>query len=124
MKRFKIALGIIIVGFFAIIFLSNKDYFLAKQGFKIDLLVGEPYHLKELPNAFYFFVFFLIGFLIAYFTSLFERFKSKKKIKTLNTAATAQLEELSQLKKEVESLKSTAYGYSKPIEEQNAVSTA
>jgi uncharacterized integral membrane protein len=124
MKKFKIALGIIIVGFFAIIFLSNKEYFMAKQGFKIDLLVGEPYHLKELPNAFYFLVFFLIGFLIAYFTSLFERFKSKKKIKTLNTAATTQLEELSQLKKEVESLKSTAYGYSKPMEEQDAVSTA
>ena len=71
MKKFKIALGVIIVGFFAIIFLSNKDYFMAKQGLEIDLLVGDPYHLKELPNAFYFLIFFLVGFLIAYFTSLF-----------------------------------------------------
>ncbi len=124
MKKFKIVLGVIIVGFFAIIFFSNKDYFMAKQGFKIDLLVGEPYHLKELPNVFFFLIFFLVGFLIAYFTSLFDRFKSKKKIKTLNTAATDQLKEISELKKEMESLKGTAYGYSKPPEEQDAVSTA
>ena len=84
--------------------------------------MGEPYHLKELPNAFFFLLFFLIGFLIAYFTSLFERFKSKKKIKTLNVAATDQLKEISELKKEVESLKGTVYGYSKPPEEQDAVS--
>ena len=122
MKKFKIALGVIIVGFFAIIFLSNKDYFMAKQGLNIDLIVGEPYHLKELPNAFFFLLFFLIGFLIAYFTSLFERFKSKKKIKTLNVAATDQLKEISEVKKEVESLKGTVYGYSKPPEEQDAVS--
>ena len=122
MKKFKIALGVIIVGFFAIIFLSNKDYFMAKQGLNIDLIVGEPYHLKELPNAFFFLLFFLIGFLIAYFTSLFERFKSKKKIKTLNVAATDQLKEISELKKEVESLKGTAYGYSKLPEERDAVS--
>lgn len=122
MKKFKIALGVIIVGFFVIIFLSNKDYFMAKQGLNIDLIVGEPYHLKELPNAFFFLLFFLIGFLIAYFTSLFERFKSKKKIKTLNVAATDQLKEISELKKEVESLKGTVYGYSKPPEEQDAVS--
>ena len=124
MRKLKIALGIIIVGFFAIIFLSNKDYFMAKQSLKIDLLVGNPYHFKDLPNAFYFLIFFLIGFLIAYFTSLFDRFKSKKKIKTLNTAATDQLQEISELKKEVESLKGGAYGYSKPPEEQDAVSTA
>ena len=124
MKKFKIALGVIIVGFFAIIFFSNKDYFMAKQGLKIDLLVGEPYHLKDLPNAFYFLIFFLIGFLIAYFTSLFDRFKSKKKIKTLNTAATDQLKEISALKKEMESLKGPGYGYSKPPEEQDAMSTA
>ena len=124
MKKFKIALGVIIVGFFAIIFFSNKDYFMAQQGLKIDLLVGDPYHLKDLPNAFYFLIFFLVGFLIAYFTSLFDRFKSKKKIKTLNTAATDQLKEISALKKEVESLKSPGYGYSKPSEEQDAMSTA
>ncbi|MBW1747100.1 MAG: LapA family protein [Deltaproteobacteria bacterium] len=124
MKKFKIALGVIIVGFFAIIFFSNKDYFMAKQGLKIDLLVGDPYHLKDLPNAFYFLIFFLVGFLIAYFTSLFDRFKSKKKIKTLNTAATDQLKEISALKKEMESLKGPGYGYSKPPEEQDAMSTA
>ena len=124
MKKFKIALAVLIVAFLAIIFMSNKEYFMAKEGLKIDLLVGNPYHLKVLPNAFYFLIFFLVGFLIAYFTSLFDRFKSKKKIKTLNVAATDQLKEISELKKELESLKGTAYSYSKPPEEEESVSSA
>ena len=124
MKKFKIALAVLIVAFLAIIFMSNKEYFMAKEGLKIDLLVGNPYHLKALPNAFYFLIFFLVGFLIAYFTSLFDRFKSKKKIKTLNVAATDQLKEISELKKELESLKGTAYSYSKPPEEEESVSSA
>ena len=103
MKKVKIVLWIIFLGLIAIIFFSNKDYFLAKQGVQINLLFTEPFKIKELPNAIYFLVFFLVGFLIAYFISLSERFKSKKTIKNLNAAATSQLQEISVLKKEVES---------------------
>jgi len=76
MKKVKIVLGIICLGFIAIIFFSNKDYFLAKQGIQINIPFTEPFQIKELPNAVYFLVFFLAGFLIAYFISLSERFKS------------------------------------------------
>ena len=106
MKKLKIVLWVIIIGFIAIIFFSNKDYLLAKQVLQIDLMYGEPFHTMEMPNAIFFLVFFLTGFLIAYFISLSVRFKSKKTIKNLNAAATSQLEEIAALKKEVESLQS------------------
>ncbi|MGD9105625.1 MAG: LapA family protein [Desulfobacterales bacterium] len=106
MKKLKIVLWVIIIGFIAIIFFSNKDYLLAKQVLQIDLLYADPFHTTELPNAVFFLVFFLTGFLIAYFISLSARFKSKKTIKNLNSAATSQLAEIAALKKELESLQS------------------
>jgi uncharacterized integral membrane protein len=119
MKKVKIVLWIIFLGLIAVIFFSNKDYFLAKQAIQINLFFTKPFQLQELPNAIYFLIFFLIGFLIAYFISLSERFKSKKTIKNLNTAATSQLEEISALKKEIELLKSNAYNRQTSTEEKS-----
>jgi len=106
MKKLKIVLWVIIIGIIAIVFFSNKEYLLAKQGLQIGFLYGEPFYSVELPIAVFFLVFFLTGFLIAYFISLSVRFKSKKTIKNLNAAATSQLEEIAALKKELESLQS------------------
>jgi len=123
MKKVKIVLGIICLGFIAIIFFSNKDYFLAKQGIQINIPFTEPFQIKELPNAVYFLVFFLAGFLIAYFISLSERFKSKKTNKNLNAAVTSQLEEISVLKKEIDSLKGSAFNSKTAPEDQNITGT-
>ena len=123
MKKAKIVLCVIFLGLIAIIFFSNKDYFLAKQGIQIDIPFSEPFQIQELPNAIYFLVFFLAGFLIAYFISLSERFKSKKTIKNLNAAATSQLEEISVLKKEIDSLKSSAFNSQTASEDQNMAGT-
>jgi uncharacterized integral membrane protein len=123
MKKVKIALWVIFLGLIAIIFFSNKDYFMAKQGIQINLFFTEPFHIQELPNIIYFLIFFLAGFLIAYFISLSERFKSKKTIKNLNAAATSQLKEISVLKKEIESLKSSAFSSQTTSEDQNIAET-
>jgi uncharacterized integral membrane protein len=123
MKKVKIALWVIFLGLVALIFFSNKDYFLAKQGIQIKLLFTEPFQIKELPNAIYFLIFFLVGFLIAYFISLSDRFKSKKTIKNLNTAATSQLKEISELKKEIDSLKNNAFSSQTAPEDQNITGT-
>ena len=123
MKKVKIVLWIIFLGLIAIIFFSNKDYFLAKQGVQINLLFTEPFKIKELPNAIYFLVFFIVGFLIAYFISLSEKFKSKKTIKNLNAAATSQLEEISVLKKEIESLKGSTFSRQTAPEGQDITGT-
>ena len=119
MKKVKIALWVIFLGLIAIIFFSNKDYFMAKHGLQINLYVTEPFYIQELPNVIYFLVFFLVGFLIAYFISLSERFKSKKTVKNLNAAATSQLQEISALKKEVDSLKSSASNSQEAPENQD-----
>ena len=123
MKKIKIALWIIFLGFIVIIFLSNKDYFMAKQGIQINIPFTEPLQIQELPNAIYFLVFFLAGFLVAYFISLSERFKSKKTIKNLNAAATSQLEEISVIKKEIDSLKGSAFNSKTAPEDQNITGT-
>ena len=123
MKKVKIVLWIILLGFIAIIFFSNKDYFLAKQGIQINLFFREPFQIKELPNVVYFLIFFLAGFLAAYFISLSERFKSKKTIKNLNAAATSQLEEISVLKKEIDSLKGSVFNSKTAPEDQNITGT-
>ena len=117
MKKLKIVFWVIVLGFIAIIFLSNKDYLLAKQALQINLLYADPVYTMPLPNAIFFLVFFLSGFLIAYFISLSVRFKSKKTIKNLKAAATSQLKEIAVLKKEVESLQSGSFGHNAEAKE-------
>jgi len=124
MKKVKIVLWIIFLGFIAIIFFSNKDYFFyTKQSMQISVPFTKPYQFQEMPNAIYFLVFFLAGFLIAYFISLSERFKSKKTIKNLNAAATSQLKEISVLKKEIDSLKGGAFNSKTTPEDQSITDT-
>ena len=124
MKKVKIFLWIIFLGFIAIVFLSNKNYFFnTKQSIQILVPFAEPYQFQEMSNAIYFLVFFLTGFLIAYFISLSERFKSKKTIKNLNAAATSQLEEISGLKKEIDSLRGSAFNSNTAPEDQNITGT-
>ena len=108
MRKVKMVLWLILFGVIAIVVYSNKHYFFnTKQSIQILIPFKEPYTFKEMPNAVYFLVFFIVGFLVAYFLSLSERFKSKKTIKNLNTAATSQLKEISDLKKEMDSIKSS-----------------
>ena len=106
MKKIKIAFWGLILALVAVFGYQNWDFLKAKQIllFKVPFL-QQAWHTPELPHAVLFLVFFLTGFLIAYFTSLYERFKTKKTIKNLNAAATSQLEELVSLKQELESLR-------------------
>ena len=110
MKKVKIVFWIIILIFMVAFFIQNKLFFMAKQSLNLKLPFLEAYHTPELPHAVLFLVFFLVGFLIAYFFSLYERFKSKKVIKNLNTAAASQLEEMAALKAEMEALRSGSTG--------------
>ena len=97
---------------------------MAKQSLSLKLPFLEVYHTPELPHAVIFLVFFLIGFLIAYFFSLYERFKSKKTIKNLNTTTASQFEELEALKGELESLRSASSGGSTESQAQDTEKTA
>lgn len=104
MRKAKIIFWLLILVILAVVFYQNQDLFLNEQYIGINLLVKE-YHADNIPNAIFFFAFFLMGLLIACFSSLAERFKSKKTIKILNAAIDSHHQEMSQLQKEVASLK-------------------
>jgi uncharacterized integral membrane protein len=104
MKKIKIAfLGFILI-FIVLFVYQNEFIFIAKSRLDLKFPFLETLHLPELPNIFYFLTIFLIGFLIVYLFSLSKRFKYRQTIKNLNTTTTSRLEEISALKKELESL--------------------
>jgi len=123
MKKVKIAFWLIILVFVSVFVYQNMDFFMAEQRLRLNLGVFETLHTPELPHAVLFLVFFLTGFLIAYFFGLYDRFKSKKTIKSLNAADTAQQDELTALKRELESLRGASPGGSSASEEQGTKQT-
>ncbi len=104
MKNIKIVLWVIIIGFIILLLFQNQEIIIAKQSFKLDLMVADEYHSPELPNGIIYFVCLLTGFFIAFFAGLAGRFKSKKNIRTLKAANDSQLEEISALKSRLESV--------------------
>jgi exosortase/archaeosortase len=104
MKKIKIALWVIIFGFLALVMFQNKDFFMAKQGFGINLYFVN-YEVPEIYNAILFFAFFAAGLLVAYIFSLFSKFKSNKTIKDLKSSMTSSMQQMSVLKQELDALK-------------------
>ena len=104
-KRFKIGIWVIIIGFLVLIVFQNQNYFLARQSFGLNLYF-KNYLLPEVVNIFLFFICFLAGLLFAAYFLFFERFKLKKKNKTLNTTINTHLDKISSLEKELDAFKS------------------
>ncbi|NQT70332.1 MAG: LapA family protein [Desulfobacteraceae bacterium] len=123
MKKVKIAFWLILLVFAGVFAYQNKIYFMAKQNLSLTLPFLETLHTPELPHAVLFLVFFLTGFLIAYFSGLYDRFKSKKTLKNLNAAAADQQNELAALKRELESLRGASPGGSTASAEQSTKQT-
>ena len=120
MKKVKITFWIIILVIVGVFAYQNKILLMTKQSLIFKVPFYKTFHTPDIPLAVLFLVFFLTGFLIAYFISLYERFKSKKTIKDLNAANASQLEELAALKSEMESLRSRSSGQSAESEFQSS----
>ena len=105
MKKAKIAFWLILIGFIALIAYQNWDFFMSEHRLRLNLFVTEEFSTPKLQNAILFLFFFFSGLLIAYFITLFERFKSKKTIKMLNASLEMSRKELDALKKEILLLK-------------------
>ena len=123
MKKVKIAFWLILLVFAGVFAYQNKIYFMAKKSLSLTLPFLETLHTPELPHAVLFLVFFLTGFLIAYFSGLYDRFKSKKTLKNLNAAAADKQNELAALKRELELLRGASPGGSTASEEQSTKQT-
>jgi len=123
MKKVKIAFWLILLVFAGVFAYQNKIFFMAKQSLSLTLPFLETLHTPELPHAVLFLVFFLTGFLITYLFGLYDRFKSKKTIKSLNAAAADQQNELAALKRELELLRGASSGGSTASAEQSTKQT-
>jgi len=92
MKKVKLIIWLLVLGFMALVIYQNEGYFLsAEQSLRLNLGVVPEYHSPQLPIVVYYLIFFCYGLLVTYFFGLPDRFRNRKAIKRL-TAADAQRE--------------------------------
>jgi len=104
MKKIKFVFWLILIVFLALLAYQNWDYFMSQHGLRINLFVAE-YQTPPLQNAVLLLIFFFAGLLIAYFFTLFERFKSQRTIKSMTASLEMSEKLLDELKKEIQTLK-------------------
>jgi len=114
MKKATLIIWVIILGFIALVIFQNQTFFLAKNSLRLNFGISEEYLSPQLPNAVILLIFFFSGVIIAYLFSFSARFKAKRTIKKLNTNIATNINELSELKREVNTLK----GLETPVDEQ------
>jgi hypothetical protein len=98
MKKFKVFLWLVLLALLALFFYQNKDFFLARPTLSFQFPFFDPYRIPPVPNAVLFVGFFVLGLLIAYFFSLFERFKANRLAKNRESEISGLREELSALR--------------------------
>ncbi len=108
MKKATLIIWVIIFGFIALVIFQNQDFFLAKNSLRFNPGISEEYLSPKLPNAILFLIFFFGGLIIAYLFSFATRFKAKRSIKKLNTGIASHITELSELRREINTLKGVA----------------
>jgi uncharacterized integral membrane protein len=89
MKKVKLAFWLILLGLLGVVGWQNRPFLLDKKGIGIDYFFGNIY-IPELQIALYFLIFFLAGLLIAYFSSLSERFVARRTIRKLTDELTTE----------------------------------
>ena len=110
MKKLKLFLGLIVVIFIALLIYQNRAYFLTQQALSFSLGV-ETWHwtAPEIQNVVYMGGCLAVGLLYAAFISITLKLKSKKTIKQLNAENAAHLEEIANLKHELEKFQADPY---------------
>ena len=110
MKKLKLFLGLIVVIFISLLIYQNRAYFLAQQELSFSLGV-ETWHwtAPAVQNVAYMGACLLVGLLYAGFISMSLKLKSKKTLKILKAENAAQLEEIANLKNELEKYQADPY---------------
>ena len=97
MKKVKIVFWLIILIIIAIIIYQNLGFLKDKPELSLNALFVQ-YNDSQFSNAVIVTVVFLAGLLVSYFSSLADRFKSRKTIKKLNTEIVSHIKELSEFR--------------------------
>jgi uncharacterized integral membrane protein len=105
MKKATLIIWAIIFGFIALVIFQNQTFFMTNHSLRLNLGVINEYHTPELPIAVVFIFFFLAGIVIAYLFNFSSRFKAKRTVKKLNAAIGSHEDEVSGLKRELNTLK-------------------
>jgi hypothetical protein len=107
MKKVKLTFWIMIIGLLALLVFQNQPYFFTKHSLSLNLYFTARY-TPDVPNLLIIAVFFAAGLLIAYLSSLFERFKANKALKDLRATNKSYQETVEQMRREVDALKQPA----------------
>ena len=107
MKNLRFILWIILLLCLAVPMFQNQGVIMAKNSFRLNLLVVDEYHTPELANAIVYLVFFFVGVLVIYFSSLRDRFKFHKTMKGMNQALASQKEQIETLQRQLDVRKQT-----------------
>jgi len=102
MKKATVIIWAIITVLIGIVFYDNWDIISNKISLSLRF-VEKP--LPPLPIFIYFIIFFFFGFIIAYLFNFSSRFKAKRAVKKLNAAIASHEDEVSDLKREISTLK-------------------
>ena len=113
MKKGTMVIWLIIFGIIALVIFQNQAFFLAKTKFVLNLGV-QKYSIPPLYNAVVLLLFFFFGLSIAFLFSVSARFKAKRTVKKLNTTIAGHINEVTELKNEINKLK----GLETPIDEK------
>jgi hypothetical protein len=106
MNKAKLIIWLLVLGFMGLVVFQNEGYFLnAEQSLRLNLWVFPEYHSPQLPVVFIHLVFFIFGLIVAYCFGLPERFRNRKTIKRLTTAATQRDKAMAELNTELARIK-------------------
>ena len=103
MKKVKAILWGIFILFLVMLYFQNRPFFETKNSLMLDIYITDAYQSPELVTAVWVLGALVVGFLVSYFISLTDKFKSKKANKALRAKVQKQEEMLELLKRELES---------------------
>lgn len=104
MKKVKFAFWIIMLALFGLLIYQNHPYFIDKHALELNLYFTDE-RIFQVRNVVMLVVFFTFGLLMAYTSSLIDRFRANKTIKELRAKIRSLQDNLDQVKKDVEVLK-------------------
>jgi len=107
MKKVKVIIWALVVGFVVLAIFQNQNYFVSEQQFQLNLFFAK-YQTPALPNGLIVLVTFVLGLLVAYFFNLPERLRTRKTTKKLNATIASNQADLSALKGELAALKNNS----------------
>lgn len=115
MKKVKYLLWLVIIGVVALAVYQNKGFFMETQSLGINFYFFS-YDSPELPIGVYYLAVFLIGILIAYFSALPQKFRSRKTIRRLNEKIKADESKIARLEAEMQAGPRAQRGPAEPRE--------